>query len=162
MLILRYFVLMWGILLSGGFVACRPSTNDVAEFSLKLTAAEFNEGQRTVRLYCAPCHGIAGNHQDAMLAPSLWAVRQHYINKHPTPDAFVAAMLAFLDEPTDDAGLMPQAIEKYGLMAMLPLSESERNAAVRLIAAGHVERPSWARFYDQAHATCYEQVKGER
>ena len=50
-------------------------------------------------------------------------------------------MFEFLDEPTEATGLMPQAIDHYGPMAMLPLAETELNAAVRLIAAGQVERP---------------------
>lgn len=150
-------LLLSGLLL-GGLVGCAPSSNDAADFSLELSSTEIQEGQRAVRLQCATCHGVGDNKQDEMLAPSLWAVRQHYIKKYPDPDVFVAAMLAFLDEPTDATGLMPQAIEHYGLMAMLPLAEAELSAAVRLIAVGHVTRPAWARAYDKEHAACYDKL----
>lgn len=150
--------LLSSCLLLSGLVGCGPSSDDAAAFVLELTPAEIQEGQRAVRLHCATCHGVGENRQNEMLAPSLWAVRQHYIKKYPEPEAFVTAMLAFLDEPTDRAGLMPQAIEQYGLMAMLALAETEQSAAVRLIAAGHVTRPAWARAYDKAHASCYEQL----
>lgn len=149
-------LLLSSCLLFGGLVGCAPSAEDGSGLVLELTPIEIQAGQRAVRLHCATCHGVGENQRDEMLAPSLWAVRQHYIKKYPQPEALVTAMLEFLDEPTEANGLMPQAIEHYGLMAMLPLAEAELSAAVRLIAAGHVTRPTWARAYDRDHESCYE------
>ncbi|MFQ3242880.1 MAG: mono/diheme cytochrome c family protein [Lentimonas sp.] len=123
--------------------------------TLELSSFDVQEGQRVVRLHCATCHGVDDQTRESMLSPSLWAVRQHYIRKYPEPEAFVTAMMAFLDHPKTESSLMPQASEEYGLMAMLPLDEAQMRAAVRLIYAGHVPRPPWARAYDEAHAPCY-------
>lgn len=151
----RCVVYLWSCLLSAGLVGCGPSAKHDSVQALELSAAEIQAGQRVVRLHCATCHGIGDNSQAEMLAPSLWSVRQHYIRKSPEPEAFVSAMLEFLDHPQSETGLMPQAIEQYGLMAMLPLDEEQLRAAVRLICAGHVERPAWARAYDKDHEPCY-------
>lgn len=140
-----------------GLLGCGPADSPVPE--LRLTAEEVEEGQRVVRLHCATCHGVDDQTRESMLAPSLWAVRQHYIRKYPEPEAFVEGMLAFLDHPQLESSLMPQASEEYGLMAMLPLDEAQLRASVRLIYAGHVSRPVWARDYDKAHARCYEQLE---
>jgi hypothetical protein len=139
----------------GGLVGCGPAHQHESFPALELSIAEIQEGQRVVRLHCATCHGIGDNAQVTMLAPSLWSVRQHYIRKYPEPEAFVSAILAFLDQPQTETGLMPPAIEQYGLMAMLPLDEEQLRAAVRLICAGHVERPAWARAHDKDHEPCY-------
>lgn len=157
----RSVACLWGCLLLGGLVGCGPSAKQDFAQTLQLTPAELQEGQRVVRLHCATCHGVGENAQAEMLAPSLWGVRQHYARKYSEPEAFVTAMMAFLDHPQMETGLMPQAIEQYGLMAMLPLDEAQLRAAVRLICAGHVQRPAWARDYDKAHAACYRQLEGE-
>jgi hypothetical protein len=149
-------VLLWSCLLCWAVVGCGPTDPRESVQRLKLTPEEIQEGQRVVRLHCATCHGVDDKTRESMLSPSLWAVREHYIRKYPEPEAFVAAMMAFLDHPKTESSLMPLASEEYGLMAMLPLDEAQMRAAVRLICAGHVVRPSWARAYDKAHAPCYE------
>lgn len=144
-----------------GLLGCGPADSQQSVPVLRLTAEEVAEGQRVVRLHCATCHGVDDQTRESMLAPSLWAVRQHYIRKYPEPEAFVEGMLAFLEHPQLESSLMPQASEEYGLMALLPLDEAQLRASIRLIYAGHVERPVWARDYDKAHASCYEQLQAE-
>ena len=151
----RRILLLCSSLLSAGLIGCGPSDQQGAVQALELSTAEIQDGQRVVRLHCATCHGIGDNSQVELLAPSLWSIRQHYIRKYPEPEAFVSSMLEFLDHPQFETSLMPQAIEQYGLMALLPLDEVQLRAAVRLICAGHVERPAWARAYDKAHESCY-------
>ena len=152
----QYRLLLWSCLLCCAVVGCRPAGPQASALPLKLTQEEIQEGQRVVRLHCATCHAIDGKTRETMLSPSLWGVREHYIRKYPEPEAFISAMMAFLDHPKVESSLMPLASKEYGLMAMLPLDEAQLRAAVRLIYAGHVDRPTWARDYDRVHQSCYD------
>lgn len=149
-------LLLWSSLLCCAVVGCWPADPHTSVPSLELSPEEIQEGQRVVRLHCATCHGIDDKTRETMLSPSLWGMREHYIRKYPEPEAFVTAMMTFLDHPQTESSLMPLASEEYGLMTMLPLDEAQMRAAVRLIYAGHVARPPWARDYGKAHASCYD------
>lgn len=122
-----------------------------------LSSAPAHAIERGVELmptHCYTCHGVGELEMNAMLAPPLWGVRAHYLEKFSAPEPFVAAMTAFILEPRIEKSLLPLEIEHYGLKASVSLTEEEIRSVVWAIYAGQVVRPSWSREYMKRHRNC--------
>ncbi|ADE54322.1 c-type cytochrome [Coraliomargarita akajimensis] len=121
-----------------------------------ITANEIREGARLLRLYCLTCHGVDDKREDQLLAPPLWGVREHYIRVHKTPEAFVTAMVDFMNEPSREKSLMPCSLDRYGLMQAMPLTDEQLRATAVAIFAGQIQRPTWWKRYEKAHKSCFK------
>lgn len=115
------------------------------------------QGIQLMQTHCHVCHGIEQRSLDAMLAPPLWGVRAHYLQKHPDAAAFVAAVTDFVTTPEQHKSLMPLELDHYGLKAPVSLGESEIQHIAMAIYSGQVERPEWSRAYEKLHQNCAAQ-----
>jgi mono/diheme cytochrome c family protein len=116
-----------------------------------LNASDFRKGQRLYELYCMNCHakpkqGGGGPGPAKRLAPPAFAVADHYRRAVPEAKARVAALAKFTAKPTEEDALMPGAIEKFGLMAPMPLSEEQLHQISVFLGTAEFEKPVW---YDQ-------------
>ncbi|MGB0413771.1 MAG: hypothetical protein ACPGJU_04930 [Coraliomargarita sp.] len=114
------------------------------------THEEIELGLRLLPTYCNTCHGVGNREMDEMLSPPLWAIRDVYLAKYPEPEAFVSAMVEFMQFPRDETALMPDEVQNYGLMTTVSLGESDLRATAIVIYAGYIERPSWYRDYEKS------------
>lgn len=131
--------------------ACRDASSvDKSAFPIE----QIERGVALMPTHCNTCHGLGGRNAETMLAPSLWAVRAHYLGRHESPEAFVDAVTAFLLEPDSESSLMPKAVQQYGLKMPVSLSEESIRDIAAAIYVGHVERPEWFRDYKSQHSDC--------
>ncbi|MCC6769764.1 MAG: cytochrome c [Gemmatimonadaceae bacterium] len=88
-------------------------------------------GREIVTTLCAACHVEASPHK---LAPPLSHVSNRYRMQLVHRDSALARITAWIKEPARDRSLMPaQAIERFGLMAPLPIPEEQRRAAAAYV-----------------------------
>ncbi|TVR62856.1 MAG: cytochrome c [Gemmatimonadales bacterium] len=72
------------------------------------------DGKMLYELVCAMCHTME---PPPSLAPPISHAAAYYFHRFDSEDEAVAAMVAFLREPTEEASLLPaRAIERFGLM----------------------------------------------
>lgn len=112
------------------------------------------QGMQLMQTHCHVCHGIGQRSMDDMLAPPLWGVRAHYLQKYPEPAAFVAAVADFVTTPEQHKSLMPLELDRYGLKAPVSLGEVEIEYIAMAIYSGHVERTEWSHAYQKLHQDC--------
>jgi hypothetical protein len=146
-----YFSILLSIALLFASTGCddRPNRGGYSKPKQQadVTRIEHREGKRLIRLYCMNCHGIAGKTRDQMHGPSLWAVRESYLEAYPDEASFVAAIVDFLTDPALEKSKMPQSVKRYGLMAPVRLEERSLEELSRAIYEGAVNRPAWWRSY---------------
>ncbi len=83
-------------------------------------------GAELVASVCSTCHP---NEPPPTLAPPLNMVVGHYVQEHGDASAVQAAVVAWLAEPDPSRSSMPDhAIERFGLMPPIPLTEAQREA----------------------------------
>lgn len=89
----------------------------------------FQQGKILIEQNCYSCHTpeITGQQR---LAPPIQMVKMHYMRDYEIKEAFVDAIADWVREPNKDKSIMPGALNRFGLMA--PIAISEEN--VRLIA----------------------------
>jgi hypothetical protein len=129
-----------------------------AEFEAAgLNASGFRHGQRLFELYCMNCHAKpkrgGGPDPSKRLAPPAFAVADHYRRAIPDANERIAAIAKFTAKPNSEEALMPGAVEKFGLMRPMPLSEKQLHQISVFLGTAEFEKPTW---YDQH----YEQEHG--
>lgn len=80
---------------------------------------------------------------DNRIAPPLIAVKNHYLDQGISKDEFVERMSNFLSSPNIKSSKMPGAIEKFGLMPNLGMSEEQYQAVAAYIYEAEMEKPDW-------------------
>lgn len=68
--------------------------------------------------------------REQMIAPPMVQVQEHYKPTYPEKEEFINAMVAFIQDPSEEKTLMPGAVRKFNLMPKLLYEETE----LRLIA----------------------------
>jgi len=64
---------------------------------------------------CTTCHFETQTHS----APSVVALKEHYLRAFPKKEDFVAYMSEWVKKPKKESSIMLEAIEKHGLMPEL-------------------------------------------
>ena len=88
------------------------------------------DGKAIFELVCAMCHTLE---PPPNLAPPISHAAAYYFHRFETEDEAVAAMVAYMREPSEAASLLPaRAIERFGLMApQAHLSQEQLEAVAR-------------------------------
>lgn len=109
-------------------------------------------GRQAFEQICMACHKY--ERQLPMLAPPVFAVKDHYIRMYSTEQDFVNAIVTFASKPDAKKSLMPGAIAKFNLMPPLPLPREQLESIASFIFRADLTKPDW---YD-AH---YKEEHGE-
>jgi mono/diheme cytochrome c family protein len=89
------------------------------------------DGKTTFETVCSTCHTVDPPHK---LAPPMSHVARRYRMAFKSEEEAVAAMVAFVLKPdATKATMPPMAIERFGLMPPLPLSEGQLRAVAKYI-----------------------------
>ncbi len=91
---------------------------------------------------CYSCHHPTAS-EAARLAPPMIAVKKHYLDKHPSKEAFTNAFVSFSKKPEASKVLMPHAVERFGLMPAMNFSETELTAMADYLYKHDIEGPTW-------------------
>lgn len=89
------------------------------------------QGREIVRTLCAACHT---EQPPPKLAPPLAHISRRYRMMIGDRDSAIARITAWVQSPAKERALMPpMAIERFGIMAPLPIPEEQRRAAAAYV-----------------------------
>ena len=91
-----------------------------------------SKGYELMKQKCFICHFEKPDpsRRDQMLAPPFLRVQEHYKPTYPEKEEFVKAVMAIVNNPSEENTLMPGTIRKFNLMPKLVYDQEE----LRLIA----------------------------
>jgi cytochrome c553 len=107
------------------------------------TLALIEKGEGLITSNCYSCHSTSAPIEGGRLAPPMEAVKNHYLNKEATLDAFTGQLIRFVHKPSEAYSKMPGARRRFGLMPALPLPEEELKAIAAFIYYKDLEAPAW-------------------
>ena len=84
---------------------------------------------------CATCHHL----QKASSAPTIYEVRQRYLQAFPDKKDFINYMSDFVLNPSSKKSLMHDKIENYGLMPQLAFEKESVRSIASYIYEGNIE-----------------------
>ncbi|MCH8546410.1 MAG: DUF3365 domain-containing protein [Cryomorphaceae bacterium] len=93
--------------------------------------SSYDEGKALASKYCEACHAKGSGRM--RVAPSLNAVRTHYLDAFPEEEDFIYAIVDFVRHPSREKSVMPGAVEKFGLMSALSYSEDKIESIARYL-----------------------------
>jgi cytochrome c len=102
-----------------------------APVALQAQQGGIADGKTTFETVCSTCHSVE---PPAKLAPPMLHVSRHYRSAFASEEEAVAAMVRFILKPDTATATMPaHAIERFGLMPALPLSEAQLRGVARYV-----------------------------
>ena len=114
------------------------------------TADLVAQGEEVFGRVCFDCHNATQPEPD-MVAPPIFAAKNHYAG-FPVREDFVAAVSAFLLDPTEETARMPSAVRMFGLKPPPDITEDEARADAEYLFATNFALPDWYRVhYEEEH-----------
>jgi mono/diheme cytochrome c family protein len=93
--------------------------------------ADLTEGQHIYEDVCAECHAMD---PPPTLAPPMRMVAGHLRDEFETEDEAVAHVVSYVTMPNPERSILPEhAIERFGLMAPLPLPAADLDKVARYV-----------------------------
>ena len=85
------------------------------------------EGYELMVQKCFICHFAKPDpsKKDEMIAPPMLRVQEHYKPSYTDKDEFIAAIIEWINNPSEEKTLMPGAVRKFKLMPILPYEEAD-------------------------------------
>ncbi|MDH3355053.1 MAG: cytochrome c [Chromatiales bacterium] len=119
-------------------------------FSASVNAQSNEKGREIFKSLCMTCHKIERSPQQ--VAPPIFAMKDHYLRKHPDKASFVHAVTNWLIKPSKDKALMPGAIRKFNLMPKPAVSTDEAAQVATFLFELNLNEPDWyQKHYKQDH-----------
>lgn len=112
------------------------------EKPVSMVEADISRGFNLLETNCFNCHSPKGSH-DARIAPPMVAIKNHYIDEETTEAEFTEALIAFVQNPTEENTKMKGAVRKFGVMPKMEFSEKDLRDIAAYIYRTELEAPEW-------------------
>ncbi len=99
-------------------------------------------GKKLMENNCYACHN-PNTLEENMIAPPFVAVKMHYISEDTSKEEFIASMVAWSKQPSEEKSKMPGAIKKFGLMPYQFFPENTIREIADYIYESEIEEPEW-------------------
>lgn len=86
-----------------------------------------NKGYELMTQKCFICHFKTPDpsRRDQMIAPPMLRVQEHYKPAYPNKEEFVKAVMAIVNNPSEENTLMPGAVRKFNVMPKVEYDQQE-------------------------------------
>lgn len=101
-----------------------------------------SKGFQLLESNCFSCHSPDVNTKHK-IAPTMADIRKHYITEGMTNKNFNINLINFVKNPIDENTIIPQAIQRYGLMPKFDLSEEDLTQIANYIYHIKFENSDW-------------------
>lgn len=98
------------------------------------------DGVKLVQQKCNTCHN-PDTPPGSRLAPPFFAIQKHYNKEYSSKEDFIAAIEAFVLNPSEDKVLMKGAVDQFGVMPKMEFDKAELNAIAQYIYGGTFTHP---------------------
>lgn len=127
------------------FISCSQSETkaEVADGNenAQATTDNNNKALALLKTNCFNCHNpdMGGSR----VAPPLFKVREHYYDEETTKEEFVAAIINFINYPTEENSIMPGAVRNFGLMPKMSFKEEDIQLMAEYLYNNDVSSDEW-------------------
>ncbi|MCF6167245.1 hypothetical protein [Lutibacter sp.] len=118
------------IIISTVLLSCNNSKTEKANNTGKMVAQsdiKKSEGYKLLESKCYICHFKTPDpaNINQMIAPPMLRVQEHYKPSYPEKEDFIKAVMAYVNNPSEDKTLMPGAVKKFNLMPKVIYNQNE-------------------------------------
>lgn len=113
--------------------------NGVTDLSLAI-------GFQLMEKNCFSCHSPNALNENNV-GPTMALIKSHYAAVSISEKEFIQNFITFLNNPSESASKMPDAIKQYGLMPKMSFSEEQINIMAKYVYRTPLENPDWYEKY---------------
>ncbi len=125
------------------FAACsNDSSKNASTDNTSVTEADLAKGFQLLETNCFSCHSPNAT-MDNRIAPPMFGVKTHYVGDGVSREKFVADIVAYINNPTEENSKMPGAVKRFGLMPKMSFSEEQITAIANYLYVTELEKPGW-------------------
>ena len=105
------------------------------EEPIKETSETITKGYALMKQKCFICHFEKPDpaKMGQMIAPPMLRVQEHYKPSYMDKESFVKAIMAYVNNPSQDKTLMPGAVKKFNLMPKVIYDQTELKSIVETL-----------------------------
>jgi nitrate reductase cytochrome c-type subunit len=118
------------------------SENTKEEVQDTIIVEDEHNGFQLLQTSCFSCHSHDASYS-ATAAPNMAEVKRAYLSEYPVEDDFVAMMVDFLSDPSEEKAIMNSSVEQFGVMPNMGLTEGQNEAVARYLYQSTIEDSSW-------------------
>ncbi|HKL02130.1 MAG TPA: DUF3365 domain-containing protein [Cryomorphaceae bacterium] len=132
-----------------GILFCSVSCSDLERKNRDAQSVTENheskdlKGLSLLEQNCFSCHSPNPAGEKNRIAPTIASVKNTYVNHLTTDEVRIAAMVEFLENPTEERALMGEAVEEFGLMSKMELTKSAHKQVATYIFENDIENLEW-------------------
>lgn len=121
-------------------ISCGTDSVEEDDMAPKISLEEKDEAIKLLEKNCYSCH--APDNSSPRLAPPMFAVKNHYLDKGTTEKEFVESITAYATNPSEDKSRMPGALNKFGLMPQSNFKSEDVRKIAKYLFYGDIKHPS--------------------
>lgn len=103
---------------------------------------ELSKGFQILESNCFSCHSPNASIENKV-APSMIAIKKHYITEEVTKEDFIKALIEFINTPSEENPKIPGAIKRFGVMPKMSFSDKQLTQVAGYIYDTELEAPDW-------------------
>ncbi len=139
----KYTIVIFILLIFLSSCKKEEKANSVPENNLKAVSDKITDtkGYELMKQKCFICHFETPDpsKMEQMIAPPIQRVQEHYKPSFPNKEDFVKAVMAYVNNPSEEKTLMPGAVKKFNLMPKVVYDQQELKAIVETLYAFNFE-----------------------
>ncbi|MCB0664012.1 MAG: DUF3365 domain-containing protein [Saprospiraceae bacterium] len=135
-------VLTFAAIIIGLITSCESQPTTINESESTAVAYNEKEGLAIVSQNCISCHAPVDN-AEKPVAPSLKDIKAAYYSADIEKEAFISSVAAFLANPNPEKSQMPVAVEAFGIMPNLGMSENQYKSVAAYLYQSNIDDPAW-------------------
>ncbi len=99
------------------------------------TDVKISKGYEMMKQKCFICHFEKPDptKMGQMIAPPMLRVQEHYKPSYPEKENFIKAVMAYINNPSQDKTLMPGAVKKFNVMPKVVYDQTELRTIVETL-----------------------------
>lgn len=107
---------------------------------IDLSEKSFHEGKKLLEEKCYVCHSPKIT-KEQLIAPPMIAIKEAY--HFDSEEEFSSAFVSFIQNPSKNTALLPEAVDKYGLMPNQVYDVTSLQKIATYIFHNEIEKPIW-------------------
>jgi len=102
-----------------------------------------NDGFTLMKSNCYICHNPNTKSHDDIIAPPFVAVKKRYSKQYENEEAFINAVVNWVQNPNEEEALMRGAVKEFKVMPKMPLETKILQKIASYMYENEMEEPEW-------------------
>lgn len=138
-----YYLLLALIFFLG--ISCRDKAKEEVKVNetIEKPVVVQESGKHLMETQCYLCHSPSAPHDGVRIGPPMIAIKAHYQQAYDDREAFINAIVDFVNRPSEEKSQLKGAVRRFGLMPYQHYDSAKVRAIAAYLYDYEIEEPDW-------------------